>query len=595
MVSPSGHTRRGFLTRAAAGAGALAAGGLAPHALAATAGEAGRKPNVLVLMTDQERFPQWTPDLPLPAREWLDARSVTFDRFHHSAVPCSPSRACFWTGLYPPHHGIYGNFLQGYQYTMDPSIPTIGDLMKEQGYRTAFIGKWHLSFFLGVSATEGDGLTEAVNGRALGHYGFDHSPQSLSLEPVGYNDGYVNDPIWTRQGVDFLKRHGGDDRPWFLVVSLLNPHDISYFPRGFMADVKRPDWGVELPPNFDDDPATKPRIHQQYKGGATLITGGVEADDVGQWRRLLNLYCDLIVNTDEMIAALIEAVADAGALDDTVIVRTSDHGELGGSHRLYGKGPTMYEEQVRMPLTVAWPGRFPQGRRTETVAEAVDLAPTLLDLAGVDDPKARYPWLRGRSLVPALERPEAADPVRATLCSCDESWSPTEQFGVGTPWKKHMRALVGPGFKIARYFAVTGQGEGRVEHDGQQELEAYDLTEDPYELRNLAADRAYGPLVDELLAWLREVERDRHAPLELPRYGPPGMPLVGDDPIGHPDIPVLRDLPNEPLAVRTGRPGSYVQLPFEDPRVYRALYDGRFGPNAHALRRAAHLCELTPK
>ena len=148
-------------------------------------------------MCDQERYPQWTPDLPLPARDWIDGRGVSFERFHHSAVQCSPSRACFWTGMYPPQHGIFGNFLQSWQFSLDPRIPTIGDLLREQGYKTAFFGKWHLSM-VGLSLPEGP--VENLQGNYLGPYGFDYSEQSPSLEPAGYNDGIYNDPLWTQPG-----------------------------------------------------------------------------------------------------------------------------------------------------------------------------------------------------------------------------------------------------------------------------------------------------------------------------------------------------------------------------------------------------------
>ena len=237
-------TRREALRAGAAGAAGAALGSAVPGRRERLADSgSGRKPNVLLLMCDQERYPQWTPDLPLPARDWIDQRGVTFERFHHSAIQCSPSRACFWTGMYPPQHGIFGNFLQSWQFSLDPRIPTLGDLMREQGYMTAYYGKWHLSM-VGTSLPEG--IKENLEGNYLGMYGFDYSTISPSLEPAGYNDGIYNDPLWTRQAIDWLHTHGGQEKPWFLVVSLLNPHDIAYFPRGFTADVQRPDWDVTL-------------------------------------------------------------------------------------------------------------------------------------------------------------------------------------------------------------------------------------------------------------------------------------------------------------------------------------------------------------
>jgi arylsulfatase len=599
----SGSTRREALGAGVAGAaGVLGAGALGRATTQAEAAGPGRKPNILILMCDQERYPQWTPDLPLPARDWIDARGVSFERFHHTAVQCSSSRACFWTGMYTPQNGIFGNFLQSWQFSLDPRIPTLGDLLREQGYTTAYYGKWHLSI-AGASVTEGP--AENLAGNYLGPYGFNYSEQSLSAEPAGYNDGIYNDPLWTKQGVDWLREHGGQQQPWAMVVSLLNPHDIAYYPRGFSADVTRPDWQVKLPLNFEDDPKTKPTVHGQYAAGAALIRGSIPDNDKATWLRLLNTYCDLIVNTDDNLAAVIQALHHSGGMDDTVIVRTADHGEMGASHRGVGKGPMIYDEQLRMPLSISWPKRFAQrGARTAALSEAVDLVPTCLELAGVADPVSRYPWLRGRSLVPALEDPAGAKGKDFTVSTCDEVWSPQDFAGSGQAWKRHVRAALSGRFKVARYVAMTGKPQ--KERTGDQEYELYDLSEDPYELRNLARDPGYKPLLDDMLARLRELERERLGPVTVPAYGDGSLiEALRPDPLGRPETP-LGEQPNGPSPV-AGQPGAYVQLPIGDPHLERRVYEAggnervpqtadasRAAAEARARARASMLCELGP-
>jgi len=600
VPAPRSLTRRDALRAGAAGAAtALGAGAITGGAAAETP-SATRPPNVLIVMTDQERYPQWTPDLPLPARDFIDGRGVTFERCHHSAVQCSSSRACMWTGMYTPQNGIFGNFLQSWQFSLDPRIPTIGDLMREQGYTTAYFGKWHLSM-AGVSAPEG--AADNARGNYLGPYGFDYSDESLSLEPVGYNDGVYNDPLWTKQAVDWLTANGGQQTPWFMVASLLNPHDIAYFPRGFTADVTRPDWEVSLPPNFADDPRTKPRVHAQYANGAALIRGGIKPDDKATWKRLLNTYCDLIVNTDENLAAIMRALHASGAMDNTVVIRTADHGELGASHGAAGKGPMVYEEQLRVPLSISLPGRFAQGARTAALSEAVDLVPTCLELAGVADPVSRYPWLRGQSLVPALEDPAGARGKDFTVSTCDEVWSPQDYAGYGKPWRRHVRAALSGRFKVARYVAMDGKPQRELPHE--QDYEVYDLAEDPYELRNLARDPGYRSLFKDLLARLHELEAERLGPVHVPAYGGPSLiePLR-PDPLGRPQTPA-ENLPSSPSPVE-GVPGAYVQLPIDDPQLTRRVYEGDSGrapkaqdrsrrlAEARAATRAAMLCELTP-
>ncbi len=599
-MTSSTSTRRQLLRTGATGAAAaLGAAALTDAAVADAGAAPARKPNILIVMCDQERAPQWTPDLPLPARDFLDQRGVNFDRSHHSAVQCSSARACMWTGMYTPQNGIFGNFLQSWQFSLDPRIPTIADLLRDQGYKTAFFGKWHLSM-VGTSAPEG--VVDNVKSNYLGPYGFDYSTVSTSLEPAGYNDGVYNDPVWTKQGVDWLHEHGGSEQPWFLVVSLLNPHDIAYFPRGFAADVTRPDWEVKLPLNFEDDVTKKPTVHRQYANGAALIRGGIDPGDTATYRRLMNTYCDLLVNTDENIAAVVKALHTSGAMDDTVIIRTADHGEMGGSHRAVGKGPMIYDEQLRVPLSISWPGRFAAGVRTPALAEAVDLVPTCLQLAGVPDPVSRYPWLRGRSLVPALEHPATERGKDFTLTTCDEVWSPADFAGQGLPWKRHVRAAVSGHFKIARYVAMAGKPQREKTDD--QEYELYDLSEDPYELRNLARDPAYRPLLDDMLARLRELEKERLSPVQVPAYGNASLvEPIRPDPLGRPDS----DKPSSSSPIE-GVPGAYVQVPVGDPHLLdQAVYDGTGGTRlpltadgsrqaseARARMRASMLCELGP-
>jgi arylsulfatase A-like enzyme len=594
-VGDQGLNRRDVLTAGAAGAATLALGA------GATAGAAEapqRPPNILLIMCDQERYPMWTPDLPLPARDYLDARGVSFERFHHSAVQCSSSRACFWTGMYVPQNGIFGNFLQSWQFSLDPRIPTIGDLLREQGYTTAYFGKWHLSM-AGASVTEGP--TDTATGNYLASYGFDYSTPASSLEPAGYNDGIYNDPVWTKQAVDWLGEHGDDEKPWFMVVSLLNPHDIAYFPRGFAGDVKRPDWEVALPPNFEDPGTGKPSVHSQYANGAALIRGGIAPDDTATWLRLVNTYCDLIVNTDDNLAAVTKGLHHSGAMENTAIIRTSDHGEMAASHRAVGKGPTVYEEQLRMPLSISLPSRFPAGARTAGASDAVDIVPTVLEIAGVADPVSRYPWLRGRSLVAALEDPAGDRGKDFTLTTCDEVWSPQDFAGNGEPWKRHVRAAVSGRFKIARYVAMSGKPQKELTDD--QEYELYDLAEDPYELRNLAADPAYKPLLEDMLVRLRELETERLGPVEVPLHGDASIvePLR-PDPLGRPET-ALAESESRPSPVE-GVPGAYVQLPLSDPHLERRVYESGGGRDpkaqdssrelaeARARIRASMLCEL---
>jgi arylsulfatase A-like enzyme len=586
--------RRELLTdaaRLAAVAGIASVGG-------AAAAEPQRRPNVLILMTDQERHASRLPsDLPTPVRCWLDAHGTRIDRFHASSMACSPSRACYWTGMYAPQQGIYGTFVLGTQFTMDPSIPTIGDLFKEIGYQTAFFGKWHLSF-PGDPPTNLEAALDTAQANPLLGCGFDHSDISPPSDVGAYNDGYTNDPVWTGQAVDWLAAHASDEQPWLCVLSLLNPHDIQFYPRGFRIDYERPDYGAEPEPSFHAEPTLgdKPSSQQRFRNAASIVAGTPDAEfDVPDyWRGQLNTYYDLIVNTDEMLGAAIRAVTDAGVLDDTVIVRTSDHGELGSAHRLQNKGTTMYDEQNRVPFTVVYPKRFPKGRRSQALGEAVDLVPTLLDIAGAGDPVARWPWLRGVSLARALEHPDAAGPRDSVLYRIDEY--PVYNSGVAVPTNSHIRAIFDGRYKFARYVAVADQHFAGKELRETQEYELYDTWNDPYEIRNLANDPGYAALRSDMLAWLYERELAKFGPVELPAYGP-RAPLTAIPEA--PSANVAKTGPPNPWV--GAQPGAYLTVPAQQPTPARFLYEGGLpasiggGPGnpQQALDAARYYCRLT--
>jgi arylsulfatase len=590
--------RRGLLMQAGKVAATAGAASIAGSLLPSDAESADRPPNILILMTDQERHQDRLPDyLPTPVRCWLDQNGTRIDRFHSSSMACSPSRGCYWTGMYAPQQGIFGTFVVGTQFTMDPSIPTIGDLFKEIGYQTAFFGKWHLSF-PGEPPTNIEDALNTVQNNPLAGYGFDYSTISPPSDVGAYNDGYTNDPVWTAQAISFLKAHAKDEKPWLCVMSLLNPHDIQFFPRGFYADFKRPDYDAKPEPSFYAEPtlADKPTGQQRFRDVVQVIAGSGKqsCNDPKYWRNQLNTYYDLIVGTDEMLGAAIKTVIDAGVLDNTVIVRTSDHGELGSAHRLQNKGTTIYDEQNRVPFTVVYPKRFARNARSQALGEAVDLVPTLLEIGGSGDPIARWPWLRGVSLMSALENPSAPGPRDSILYRIDEY--PVTNVGTAVPTSSHIRAIFDGRYKYARYVAIADQHFAGPEVPGSEEWEMYDTWNDPYEIRNLANDPGYQALRKDMHAWLLEREKAKFSAVQLPAYGP--KPLITHLP-EPPSTNILNQSIPDPFP---NVPGSYVTVPIAQPTPLRFLYEGglptSIGGGSSNPKDAADLarffCELAP-
>ena len=180
-------------------------------------GAAGRQPNVLLFLLDQMRQPRWFPEhARLPGLERLKAQGVEFENHFVSAVPCSPSRACLVTGLHMDQHRVYNNMNPQEQPSLEPALPSLGRLFQEAGYQTPYFGKWHLC------------VGEDKKGKqALEPYGFDW----LERERLAFVwPGLMFDDDHTRAAIKWLSEPGHRERPWFLVLSLTNPHDICSYP-----------------------------------------------------------------------------------------------------------------------------------------------------------------------------------------------------------------------------------------------------------------------------------------------------------------------------------------------------------------------------
>ncbi|QIS03212.1 sulfatase-like hydrolase/transferase [Nocardia brasiliensis] len=460
------------------------------RAAAATAAPSAR-PNILVLMTDQERADVvLPPGFELPARARLAANGVRFAMHHTPTAPCSPARSTLFTGLQAPVSGmldnVRGNDLMGtvlgaiqtWSPDLDTAIPTLGTVLRDGGYRTAYIGKWHLSDSVAAEPT------------GLSAYGFDEAIDILSAG--GPNEGTQQDPGVVEHAVDWLRRHGADPEPWLCVVSMVNPHDMMFCPRLYrFEDV--PEHGADVPPNFESDLSTKPRVQSRWRTINGIVGGPMptelDSDDARQqWRRWGNWYLELLRRTDELTGRVLAALDRGGAADNTVVVRVADHGELGGAHGLRQKGAMIYRENNRVPLVIADP-RDPSvhGRTANALTSHIDLVPTLAALAGIDGAAAGSG--PGRNLVPVL-----ADPAR-TVRDAILLTSDAKSSGGQLPGSRYcLRGAITARYSFARY----GTAEQLDRPRGEFEYELYDRQEDPLELRNLAHGGGASGLVDDL-------------------------------------------------------------------------------------------------
>jgi len=468
-----------------------------------------RWPNILLIVSDEERRNDWmTGVVDLPAHRRLREDGLSFDRYYTHSSPCSPSRASLYTGRYLHQHGVAGNVSFPTHTPLDPATPTIGSLLTDAGYRSSYLGKWHLSH---------GGQPDMVS------YGYlDWEGDDKQFTGNAWTGRHF-DPIITDQAIDWLGEHGDRTEPWCLTVALVNPHDIMWYPADHRSyqdrdpetaaalrlihDLYLKDVDLEFPPedyprrfdtlpaNFDDDLHTKPEIQRAWRQvrNTEHMVGRIDLDDHDTWLRGLDYYAWLHEELDVNLARLLAALDRLGIYDDTMIVYTSDHGDACGSHGLRAKLPCVYEEVMGVPLIVKAPG-VPAGTRTDALATHVDLATTLV-AAGGGDTSA----LSGVDLGPVLADP--ATSVRDHVLFAQDA----AQSDLLRNCRYAVRGFFDGTTKYARYYGIGGgvDRQGNVPEGSQatkvfdvdaafddHDHEWYEAADDPHELVNLAHDRS---------------------------------------------------------------------------------------------------------
>ena len=475
--------------------GGMAAAGL----MLGGPGRAADRPNVLLLMVDQMRRPRWFPkDAPLPAYDRLRREGLAFTNHFVSCVPCSASRATLFTGRHMPQHKVEVNAQRfsarrsrySFGPELDPSIPTLGHIFSAAGYKTPYLGKWHLSY-------TGDAATPDLT-----RYGFTdwQGPDHFGAP----REGLRWDHAFADQTLAWLDAHGRQG-PWFLTCSLINPHDICFFSRRAPRAAIVPDVCDRVPDNFHDDLKGKPRIQHDWRRLWGRLYG-TEFMTERKCRHYIDLYYYLQLKAEEQLNRVLDALDRLGLADNTLVVLFSDHGDMVGSHRLMSKGPYVYHENNQVPFVLRWPGRIPAGAEARALVQSVDIFPTLLGLVGLDHDCSA---LSGKSLMPAIANPSAAginDHVLMAWGYGRDGYNETGRMFLQPEVKapSQLRAIYDGRYKYARYF----------DPGVPEEYELYDLANDPLEMRSLARDQGYRALQREMSDHLREAEAAEMAPLK---------------------------------------------------------------------------------
>ncbi len=520
---------------AAAGLGAAAWYGLgrtpqAPRPRADFAGQTKGQLNILFVLTDQERawadYPEGFIEAHCPGRSKLLERGVHFTHAYTPTQLCSMARGVVYSGLHSQNNEVWENVPIPLGKSLNPGVPTLGTMMQDAGYRTGYAGKWHLSKLA-------DGQTPLPPDQARAEvqsYGFEDTEFDGEID--GPYLGWQTDGRTVERALRFIERNKQGEKPWFLAVNLLNPHDIMYYTSGPEMTASRvmefPDRSTPPPPDpfyqqdlgYDvlghwgpDTRKARPPAIEEYAKSLEAALGYMEFDDVDIAREFQNYYWNCTRDCDRHLAALLAGLEASGEADRTIIVFTSDHGEFLGVHGLRGKGVSGYREGSNVPALVVHPD-VEGGTSNPALVSHLDWAPTLLGLAGIDEQSRgeQLPMLKGHDISGAVGGEEidrfddgvllhwtslafvdhASASAFKPVFEADGLERYYRQFQAvrEVNWQKRgqMRGMYDGRWKFARYFSP---GEHHIPTDwenlsGRNDLELYDTKDDPDELVNLA-------------------------------------------------------------------------------------------------------------
>ena len=533
MASPRLDRRALIKSTAAVAAAPL----LAPIARAGAEAEVAplQGMNVLLFMTDQQRFTQHFPDgwedEHMPGLRRLKQHGVSFEQATCNTCMCSPSRATMMTGMFPAQHGV--------KYVLEANMPApqypqvematdlinIGTVMAAAGYSTPYKGKWHCSKPANGNTapaqqppcTPDEGwVPEDVN-----KFGFERwNPQDAGANQficqagggVVDNDGrFMNDDGDAAAGKEgilpYLRSQAAQEQPFFLTASLVNPHDVLAYPAGFAQFGYDDSWlastGIELPATVDEDLSTKPDAQRQLQ----KLVGPLLPKGTAQQQNYLNFYGNLIKASDAYLVQILDTLEEQGLLENTLIVYTSDHGEMGMTHGgMIQKNFNVYEETLRVPLVYSNPTLFPEAVQSDALVSHVDFAPTLATLFG--SPTTNPDW-QGQDYSSLVLDPESPGVQEYTVFTYDD-WQAGQAQGPYVSGANHIVSVRDPRYTLARYYAPDGSAP--------DEWEMYDRQTDPTEAVNLAwtgvsRDAEREAAYQRLLALLEEVDKTRLQPL----------------------------------------------------------------------------------
>ncbi|MGA7521311.1 MAG: sulfatase [Acidobacteriaceae bacterium] len=484
------ETRRTVLKYLAGSAGLATTSLSGVEAFARQVGGNTEKPNILCIVGEGVRWDE----LSLTGNTII--RTPNMDRigregcvFHNAFVVnalCLPSRATMLTGMYSHSTGAVSN-VQG---KIDPKLPLVSDLLQQAGYETAFLGKSHVEGalmdhywdyyfgFVGQADYYRPRITEGIKGR--------YGPEKL------YAGEYV-DTLLTRKAVEWLQQKR--DKPFCMFLWFYAPHAPFFRPKDMVNDLN----GVPIPvpASFNEDEKGYPGKPRAVADADDKIGySEVYNDDPRSLEELVKDHYVGVEDNDRNIGAVLTALESQGQLGRTAILLTADHGFFLGEHHLYDKR-LMYEPSIRVPMLLRYPGKVSPGACSNDMVLNLDLAPTLLQIAGQAIPAK----MQGGSFLPLAE---------GETIPWRQDWLYEYYEYPGFENVKPCRGVRTTRYKYIEFFLEP------------KEYEVYDLEEDPNEMHNLYSKPGYDDLIQHLRARMEELRRETD---DHYQYQPTGLPL----------------------------------------------------------------------
>lgn len=444
--------------------------------VASDAPAARRRPNVLLIASDDLNNDLGCYGHPLvrsPNLDRLAGRGVRFDRAYCQFPLCSPSRVSLMTGLRPDTTRVFD--LKTDFRTIIPQVVTLPQLLRNEGYATARVGKLYHFGVPGGIGTNGlddpQSWDQVINPRGRDkdeeHLLTNYTPKrglgsSVSFLAAEGADEEQTDGMVATEAIKLLERYKQENKPFFLGVGFYRPHCPYVAPKKYFD--LYPLEKIELPKNPPNDLADVPQAAQYTKPPHWGMTEQ-------QQKEAIQAYYASVTFMDAQLGRVLDALDRLGLADNTVVVFWSDHGYNLGQHGQWKK-QSLFEDSARVPLIVAGPGVTARGRGSKAIVELLDVYPTVANLCGAKPPEG----LQGKSLRPLLENPDR-------------------------PWQSAAYTQVARGRSVRtdrwRYSEWGPNGRGGAE--------LYDHENDPHEFTNLANDPAHANEVAELRALLHKI------------------------------------------------------------------------------------------